>query len=100
MRNPKTNIISGVGIAFALWAVWQIFKIVAFLAYFLMVPLLVITGLYLIGHYAPKGLHDDAQKAIRKGLDKISFNPDLRWAWGVTEKARTGLDWLGIHVKP
>lgn len=92
------NVTSAIAIVACVYGLWLLFEVVWFLAVLFMPVILVITALYVVGYYAPKGVQDTVQKTIRSGLDWVSFNPELRWAWPLVKRARKALDWLGIQV--
>ena len=92
------NATSGLILAASIYALWQLFQLVWVIAVVFMPVILLVGGLYLIGYYAPKEIHDNVQTWIRDRLDWVAFNQDLSWAWPWVLRARRGLDWLGIQV--
>ena len=89
---------SGALIVGSLFLAWQVFKIIAILAYFMLPFIVIVGGLYYLGTMAPADTHAKAEAKIRKGLDWLDFKAPA-WTWPMIGACRTGLDWLGLHVQ-
>lgn len=92
------NLSSGVFVLAAVVGVYMLFKVVAILAFLFMPVLLVLAAVYLVGHWAPKDLHEKAEAQLRKGLDHLDFKAPT-WTWPWIKRAREFLDWFGLEVK-